>query len=77
MKLIDALPRSELDVTEGMIQLPEPNLAVSEKWMREFYGDIMDAELPISDEIYNQILEMSTPAWKDIWQKWKADGLFN
>ena len=77
MKLIDALPHSELDVTEGMIQLPEPNLAVSEKWMREFYDDIMDAELPISDEIYNQILEMSTPAWKGIWQKWKADGILN
>ena len=77
MKLIDVLPRSELDINEGMIQLPEQNLAVSEKWMREFYGDIMDAELPISDEIYNQILEMSTPAWKDIWQHWKVQGLFN
>ena len=78
MSVISVLPRSNLDVFAGMIQLPNPNTAVSEDWMRGFYGnELLEASLPISNENYQTIYNMSTDAWKGFWEHWKNEGLFN
>lgn len=79
MTLIEILPViKEPTVYEGMIQLPEKNKATSEEWMRSFYGDeLMDSPLPLTEEKFLTIYEMSTDAWKSYWQYWKNEGLFS
>jgi ribonucleotide reductase beta subunit family protein with ferritin-like domain len=76
MTILEALPViDEPTVNEGMIQLPEENKATTQEWLRSFYGELMNEELPLSDKVFQQIYEMSTETWKGYWQYWKEEGI--
>ena len=78
MKLIDALPKAEMDVFEGLIKIPADDLAVSKDWLISFYGkELMETELPINDGVFNQIHDMSTDSWKSYWVTWKEREVLN
>lgn len=77
MRLIDVLPRSDRDGFEEYIVLLEGNMT-SERLMRNLYGDeIVVTKIPLSDKLFNEIYEKSTPLWKTFWKHWKDEGLLN
>ena len=72
--LIEALPRSEMDSFEEYIELPNKQLT-REEFLYSFYGDLIDSTLPLSEEKFNQLYDMSTESWKKHWQHWKQQGI--
>lgn len=85
MTLINKLPRDEDEPI--YIKIPVAGMTnqgehmegfTTEEYLRRTFGDeLMDAELPLSDDQFNSLLDKGTPMWKLNWVEMKKQGILN
>lgn len=72
--VINSLPNMDMDGLEDTIKINE-NIGVSKDFLFSQYKNIMDEQVPLLEDKFQQILDLSTEEWKKIWTKWRDEGV--
>ena len=72
--VINSLPNMDIDGFEDTIKIDE-NIGVSKDFLISQYKNLMDEQVPLSVDKFQQILDLSTEEWKKIWTKWRDEGV--
>lgn len=89
MTVLQALPRNDdghivlksagritrVDETTGEAEEIVLDVCTTEDAVVSLFGDLVHAEVPVSEQTYNALLAASSDAWREQWERWRSEGI--